>query len=118
MGWFSRKPAAVELEISGDVVGESHYRPNIAEVVAAVTGGPANTAGGECHTRALIVAEANDHDPNAIAVKHGGLCLGYLPRGSAAPAQWQALRESGGVEVGIRIGWGSRMLFGVTISGI
>ena len=119
MGWLKRRkdPEVVEIAITGDVVGESRYMHNIADVVAFETGAPANPAGGEVLTSASVVAEVNPRgwSPYAVAVKRGSLHLGYLPCGSVDSRGWAALRDAGALEVRVRIGWGPRMSFGVTI---
>ena len=67
-----------------EVVGESFYTENFDKIVSRVPSGG---------FLAVLEAEPlNPHDPNAVAVKVGGLTVGYLDRKTAAGYQSAVIR--------------------------
>lgn len=78
---------ARDLVLEGDdlvrVAGVSHYQPAILAAAGAEPGAEARV-----EARAELAPDpANEHDPNAVAVKIGGALVGYLPRDEAS--RWQ-----------------------------
>jgi hypothetical protein len=62
-----------------DIVGESYYGPEIAEVVGRHAEGVHAVVDAE-----LVWEPGNRYDKNAISVRLGGSVCGYLPRDLAA----------------------------------
>lgn len=65
------------MDFDQEVVGESHYQSELADIAARLIDGSRFVQA------TLCLEDDNEHDKNAVAVKISGLAIGYLPRDAA-----------------------------------
>lgn len=75
-------------EFSQEIVGESHYQDVLSEIARLLPVGWRHV------TAQVALDDGNPHDPRAVAVRIGGLLVGYLSRDDARLFRSEARRRN------------------------
>ncbi len=87
--YSSSAPVAVgNKEFETEVVGESHYQPNLLALCGAKTRESVN----KFFVAELVPEDSNPHDPKAVRVDIDGKTVGYLSRPDART--WRKLHRN------------------------